>query len=80
MRYRMRTFLRLWWRRDLAWRRALIRDTLRGRLELRGAQAHSTIRLEKPPGGTHIDPSEAISRLIVCVWRMSSAGQAAEDE
>lgn len=54
MRYRMRTFLRLWrWRRDLAWRRALILDTLRGRLEQRAACR--LIRLEQPPARRRLD-------------------------
>lgn len=54
MRYRMRTFLRLWrWRRDWAWRRTLILDTLRGRLEIRGACR--LIRLEKPPAPQRLD-------------------------
>lgn len=57
MRYRMRTFLRLWrWRRDWAWRRALILDTLRGRLELRGACR--LIRLEKPPAPQRLDSQQ----------------------
>lgn len=51
---RMRTFLRLWrWRRDLAWRRALVLDTLRGRLEQR--TACRLIRLEQPPARRRLD-------------------------
>ncbi len=69
MRYRVRTFLRLWrWRRDLAWRRALILDTLRGRLEIRAPAG--SFGLEQPP-------ARRFSRLIVvpgvCVVRWASS-------
>jgi hypothetical protein len=53
MRYRIRAFLRLWrWRSDLSWRRALIVDTLRGRLEQRAVSSR-LIRLEKPVWPSH---------------------------